>query len=280
MLSYEIMGLLALGVLWINTLLLAGAALTPLGELLGRLRRMRRDGLIDATVVAGAEGGVFARYEVEQTGHKAADDEDRPAIAFHDRAYRSFVFGGRVEVEGDELEVAVDDGEVWISATDKAEASACPGAEAFEAAYASARKAKGWRRLVQRDVAVGAPVLLHLRRDGQRLVAPEDGPAMVATFDPRPWCRAKAALVVGFQLLVIALASGITYLALYPPLFGTVSTIGGVAGLVYFITVQAVGVSLRETALLPPVAPLRGSWLRPEGASLTRAARRPVPNGT
>jgi hypothetical protein len=283
MLTYEIMGLLALGIIWVNTLLLAGAALTPLGDLLGRLRRWRNSGLMRATVVEGAEDGVFARYEVEQTGHKAADDDKRAAIAFHDRAYRSFVYGGRVEVEGEALEVSLPeagrDGEVWVSAAEKAQDAACPDADAFEVAYRSSRKAKGWRRTVRHDVTVGDEVFVHLRRDGDRLVAPEGGPVVCATFDPRPWCRAKAALVVGFQLLVLVLAGAITYLALYPPLFGTVSTIGGVAGLIYFVTIQPVGVSVRETTLAPPVAALRGSWLRPEDQTSPRAAR-PLPNGT
>lgn len=283
MLTYEIMGLLALGILWVNTLLLAGAAITPLRELLGNLRRWRRDGLITATVVEGAEDGVLARYEVEQTGHKAADDDDRAAIAFHDRAYRSLVFGGRVEVDGELLALEpTDDAEIWLTTTEKEQAAACPDAAAFDDAYPQARKAKGWRRRVTHDLRPGDAVLVHARRDGDRLLPPQDAPLLVATHDPRGWCRGKAAVVIGFQLLVLGLASGITYLALYPPLFGTVSTIGGVAGLLYFITIQAVGVTVRETTLAPPRAGLRGSWLRPEGARAEIATRggQALPNGT
>jgi len=268
MLSFEIMGLLALGILWVNTLLLAGAALSPLRELFGRLRRWRRDGLMQAIVVAGTEDGALARYEVEQTGHKAADDDDRPAILFHDRAYRSFVYGGRVTIDGDEIALEPsDDGEVWLTAAEKAEAGACPDAAAFDEAYPNARKAKGWHREVRRDLREGDAIYVHARRDNGRLVAPEGAPMMLATHDPRGWCRARAALVIGFQLMVLAMAGGITYLALYPPLFGTVSTIGGVVGLLYFITIQAVGVSVREMTLAPPKTALRGSWLRPEQVS-------------
>lgn len=283
MLTYEIMGLLALGILWVNTLLLAGAALTPLGELLGYLRRWRRDGLLRAEVLEGNDDGVLARYEVEQTGHKAADDEDRHAIAFHDRAYRSLVLGGRLDVDGEQLALEqTDDAEVWLTATEKKAAAGCPGASAFEDAYPQARKAKGWRRHVRHDLRTGDRVVVHACREGDRLVPPADGPLVIATHDPRGWCRAKVALVLGFQLMVLALASGITYLALYPPLFGTVSTIGGVAGLAYFLTIQAVGVALREATLAPPRAALRGSWLRPEGTHDELAARdgEPVPNGT
>ena len=75
---------------------------------------------------------------------------------------------------------------------------------------------------------------------------------------------------------MLCLAGGITYLALYPPLFGTVSTIGGVAGLVYFLTIQAVGVAVREITVAPPRAALRGCWLRPQEPSVGEA----VPNGT
>ena len=198
MLTYEIMGLLALGILWVNTLLLAGAAITPLRELLGNLRRWRRDGLLVGEVVRGAEDGVLARYEVEQTGHKAADDDDRAAIAFHDRSYRSLVLGGGVEVDGEQLEIEPAEGEVWLTAAEKNAAAACPDPGAFEEAYPQARKAKGWRRHVRHDIRRGDTVFLHAAREGDRLRPPEDAPLLVATHDPRGWCRSRAALVIGF----------------------------------------------------------------------------------
>ncbi|HZO12649.1 MAG TPA: hypothetical protein VFB62_05315, partial [Polyangiaceae bacterium] len=55
-----------------------------------------------------------------------------------------------------------------------------------------------------------------------------------------------------------------TYLALYPPIFGTVSIVGGALGLVFFLLVQPAGTAIRDAVRVPSVAQLRGSWVRPK----------------
>ena len=254
MLSHEVMGLLCLGILWVNTLLLAGAALSPARTIRARLRQLR-------TLRRGAAEGLLARHDVEQTGHRAADDDDQPAILFHDRGYRSELLGGAIALDdGGSLDLAAGTPcEVWTTAAERRRAAACPDLDAFDGAYREARKAKGHRRHVVSEIGAGDIVWLA----GDPASASPDAPLVLATHDPRPWCRGRLAVIVGFQLMVLAMASGITWLALRPPLFGTVSTVGAALGLVYFLLIQAVGVHLRGYARLPSQAPLRGSWKRP-----------------
>jgi hypothetical protein len=264
MLSYELMGVFALGVLWVNSLLIIGAALSSLRRLLRRLGAWRRDGLMAATVVSE---GVFARHEIEQTGHKAADDAGDIAIVFHDRNSNSSLLGGEIELDGERAVVEPgEDVEVWVTRDEQRAAAACPSAEAFAAAYKASRKARGHRRKVVTELGEGDAIRVHgVVRDG-RLVAPVGLPLVVASFDPRSWCRRRVALILAFQLTVLGLVSGITFLALYPPVFGTVSTLGGMLGLVYFLGIQPIGVAVRESTRLPPDAPLRGSWSDEHGA--------------
>src|SRR5262245_24231097 len=105
MLTREVMGLLCLAILWVNTLLVVLAAFGPLREHLAVLARIRRHGLRRGRVVRGCEDGVFARHTVAQVGRRASDDADRQAILFHDRDYQSRLFGGAVAIEGEELAV-------------------------------------------------------------------------------------------------------------------------------------------------------------------------------
>ncbi len=261
MLTFEIMGVLALAVLWVNTLLTVGAALTPLGELWARLRQpFRRGEILEAT-----DSEVLATHIVEQVGRRAADDQARQAILFHDRAYRSSVAGGTVALAGEHL--PIEPGvpvEVWVSSADKRALAESPAAD-FDEAYRASRKAKGYLREVTSSLRVGDPVW----------VAPPSATTpliLVAGFEPRAWLRARLALVLGFQLAMLALSAGVTFLCLYPPVFGTVSIVGAALGLVHFLLVlQPLGVEVRDAVLLPHLAPVRGTWVKPgsEGTGVT-----------
>ncbi len=60
--------------------------------------------------------------------------------------------------------------------------------------------------------------------------------------------RKPVAIAVAFTAgaVILGAATGITWLALTPPVFGPISTLGGAMGLAYFLLVQPAGVMLRR----------------------------------
>src|SRR5262245_57472118 len=96
------MGVLALGIVWVNTLLVVAAAWKELQALAARKRRFTPlrpgeagVGLIQGEIVAGPEpGSAFARHEVEQVGRQASGGG--PVILFADRGYKGTVLGGTI----------------------------------------------------------------------------------------------------------------------------------------------------------------------------------------
>src|SRR5581483_10350676 len=171
MLSREIMGALCLGVLWVTALLVAGAAWQDFRDLRAIVKRARK--MISGVV----KDGDFAEWSVEQTG-RATDDD---AIAFHDRAFHSEVFGGKIA----DTEIAANPkGEVWIDERAREEAASCGDVTTYDAAHALARKAKGFARTVRVRV-----------RAGERVWVLGDG-EIVSTFDPRAWASRKSLVVL------------------------------------------------------------------------------------
>lgn len=253
MLTHEIMGLLALGVLWVNTLLVVGAALGQMGSLLGHLKTLRT--LRRGVVHRGDADGVLARFEVEQTGHKAADDRDRQAILFHDRGCRSVVPGGAIEIDGETHALMDTEVDVWVEASALREAARCPDIAAFDAAFAKAKKAKGFRRTVVAALREGDEVWV---------AGTTSSPKLLASFDPRGLLRGKVLFLAAFCVAMTGLSAAATYLALWPPYFGTVSTVGGILGLVHFLVIlQPAGVAARDLAKVPAESQLGGSWTKP-----------------
>ncbi|MBS2020118.1 MAG: hypothetical protein JST00_45080 [Deltaproteobacteria bacterium] len=259
MLTRELMGLGALAVLWINTLLIAGAAWQQLSRLSAKKRELEAKGVVRGRVVKGAgEGGALATQSVEQTGHGNGESPDKKAILFHDRKHVSEVFGGVVEIEGKEIElpaVKAGDAEVWVPIEALQKAGAYPGDAAFDDVFVQAKRAKGYARTVTASVVVGDEVWV--TKDGR----------FVSTIDPKPLLGRYGLLafasIVGF---FVALAA-CTVLCLQTPHFGTVSIVGAVLGLAYFITVQPAGTMVRDAVRLPNVAWLRGDWIRKVSAS-------------
>lgn len=237
MLSREVMGALCLGVLWVTALLVAAAAWQDFRDLRAIVKRARK--MIDGLV----SGGDFAEWSVEQTG-RATDDD---AIAFHDRAFHSEVFGGKV---GDQEIAANKIGEVWIDEKAREEAAGCGDVTTYDAAHAIARKAKGFARTVRVRI-----------RAGQRVWVIGDG-EIVSTFDPRAWASRKSLLVLAFIPIELALCAAATRLALSLPRFGTMSIIGAVACIAFFLGVTPLAVALRESVRLPHEAFLRTVWSR------------------
>jgi hypothetical protein len=245
------MGAIALGVLWVNALLVAAAAVKQVGALLARRRGL--GDLVRGRVIAGdGPGGAFATHRVEQVGRAGVDAE---SILFHDRSAGGEIYGGALEVLGVERRVrAVEGAEVWLTREAIGRAGACPSRKDFDAAYATASKAKGFARTLDATIGAGAEVFFAER--------PEGGPALVAIEDPRPLLLRRAILGAAFIVAELAAAAACTVIALQPPVFGAVSTVGGALGLVFFLTVQPAGTAARDAMLVPSRVPARGRWRR------------------
>jgi hypothetical protein len=273
MLSREVMGLALLGVLWVTALLLAASAWQDVRDLLRRRRALRLlgpgesgEGMIEGEIAEGAgDGGAMAKLVVEQVGR--AQDEAARAIAFSDRSYVSSIAGGELAAEGRTLQVAALEGEgaeLWASDEERARAASCPDGAAFDRAWPDAKKARGHVRQVVLGAAKGDKVFVagRVEKDGDAWkIAPNAaGWLLVSKIDPRAFCAKHASRILLFVVAELAICGVITRVALWQPYFGTVSTIGAVLGLAFFLLATPVGVQLRTAARFPHRAVLRGRW--------------------
>lgn len=276
MLTREVMGVVALGVLWVNTLLIAAAAWKQLAALLARRARLRPlgagetgHGLVRGAVARGdGPDGTFAHHRVKQIGHSAATSPDRRAILFHDSAYDGAIHGGAVTVGGVEIPVApcAARAEVWLPPAVVARAAGSGSDAELDAAFDASKKAKGYARTVEASIARGDEVWIvgDVVDDAgaRRLVPSREHGLLVATFDPRALCAKKALLCAAALVGILGGAALVTFLALVPPAFGTTSIVGGVLGLAFFLLVQPAGTALRDAVRLPHLAFVRGEWVR------------------
>ncbi|AUX32265.1 MULTISPECIES: hypothetical protein [Sorangium] len=281
MLTRELMGALALAILWVNTLLIAAAALKQLAAVAATLRRLgarldrRGAAPIEARVLRGdGRGGALAGHRIEQVGRAGAAGSAREEIVFADSGRGGEIYGGAVVAGGREIAIApAVEGEVWVSRAEVRAASACPSEARFDEAYEHARRPRGFSRTVEARICAGAPVWLI--GDVERDVDGADRmrPALVSSVDPRAVCRRKVALLSLGVAGVLAGLVGCTALALSRPRFGPLSTAGGALCLAFFLLVQPLGTALRDAARLPSAAPARGRWVRRRaGAASPRVA--------
>ena len=275
MLSKELMGLLALAILWVNTLLIAAATgreIAALATWRRRLVKLTGDagvGLVRARVTAGlGPGGALAAQRVEQVGRAAmSDDGGRRVIHFADRSAAGEVFGGSATRDEGDVEITVDaaaSAEVWFSREALAARGACASDQDFDRAFVQAKKARGFARAVEAAARDEVFLFGHLRPRGQGLALgpAKPGGLLVATFDPRAWITRKLGLAALFLVADLAVAAGCTAWALWPPRFGLVSTLGGAACLGFFLIIQPAGTALRDAIRLPSRAEVRGRWVR------------------
>ncbi|MBN8611519.1 MAG: hypothetical protein J0L92_13080 [Deltaproteobacteria bacterium] len=256
MLSAELMGVFALGVLWVNTLLIAADAWKrhrELGGVAAGLRASRaRGALVRARIVRGAgPAGAFATSDVEQLG-RAMTTSGPQRILFTDRAMHPVLHGGSVVIDGREAAIEPDQSAlVWCG-----KLAPRGDREAFDAAWPSASTFRGHVTTLARRLAAGDDVWIErvTAGEGVRLVACED-PEAVVQRARRP-LRALVMMALGGATLV-------TVLALWPPVFGTISTLGGAAGLGFFLAIQPLGTRARDQALLPDRRRIGGLWQRP-----------------
>lgn len=260
-LSLEIMGFFALGVLWVNTLLIAADALkqhAELGRWRARIEAARAGGrLVRARITAGdGPDGAFATHTIDQVG-RAMTVSGPQRILFTDRAARGVLHGGRIELGGREVIVAAASAPlVWCLAE-----GARGDRAAFDEAWPRASTFKGFARFVERRVGKGEEVWLWLEESREpegsvraRLVSLED-PALVVAASRAPLRRLVLTALTGVVV--------VTTLALWPPVFGVVSTLGAAAGIGFFLTIQPLGVAAREKGALPDRRRVGGLWERP-----------------
>ena len=276
MLTREVMGSLALAILWVNALLVAAAAAKQIAALLARSAALA--GAVPGRVVKGdGPGGELAVHRIEQVGRAAAVAE---TILFHDRRTAGEVFGGVVALDGGGERVvpacAPGSAEVWLAPDEIERAAACPSAEEFDRACPCASKARGFDRTVSGTLGPGDRVFV------TQPVSTSGEGVLVASMDPRALLATKASIGAAFIASELLAAAGCTALALHPPLFGTVSTLGGASSLAFFMLVQPAGTAVRDAMLVPSRAPVRGRWVKPRSSCpvrpVTEAFARPREN--
>jgi hypothetical protein len=259
-LSREFMGMAALAILWLNTLLVVAATLRPLLASLGRARRFRRQGIIAKTV------DTIAEHRIEQVARRV-QAAGRQALLWHDRNYGSVVLSGEIERGDERFELVPCEGveaEVWVSPARIKANAACPSLQSFDDAYKQAKGAKGYRRILRTAVDAGQRVWVCGNIKDGKLYGSETAPLWVSTQCPLAWRRRHLLLWLLFSLITVAVASAISFLVLQPPWFGRLSTLGGALGLVYFLLVQPAGVAFRDATLPPNRAAVGGRWLAPK----------------
>lgn len=280
MLTREIMGALALAILWVNTLLIAAVALKQVNEQRRRARSLRPlapgeegHGLVAARIQEGdGPEGALARYELEQLGRAGVEDHGRRTIHFGDRSFSSAVLGGVIVADGARVRMKAGEGEVWPAREDVLAAAGCDDRARFDRAFDEARKARGHARTVRVDLRAGSSVWVagELRRAGDewQLASSDRVGLLVSAIDPRAALRKRAALALVFAIGEVAAAAGVTALVLVPPVFdGWPSKIGGLLGLAFFLAVQPLGNAVRDAVRAPGRLFVRGRWVEPAASA-------------
>lgn len=266
MLTREIMGYVALWVLWGNTLLVAIAAAKQAFALLARANRMRRDRVVGRVV-----GAPIAELAVDQVGRQGSGST--PSVLWHDKTYRGRILGGEIEIEGKGVAklAPADDAVIWIDPALMQEAARCPSAEAFGQMYEAARKVKG----AARSVVVPAPageivsVVGELRGEGDSLEIVTIGKPTLLAIDPLRFAGDKSRLVLAYFVPGVVLGAAVcTIIALHQPVFDSlVSKIGGLLSFIFFLLVLPAGTAVRDWMREPHERILRGKWTAPASSA-------------
>jgi len=245
---YPAMGVLALGVLWLNTLLIAAAALAQrraLGPLLRSLRDARRDGRLVRANVQKGEGpsGALLTRTIEQVG-RAVTTGSPDRILFTEASARHELHGG--ELGGG---VVIEPGEalaqVWLDGT----ATLRRALTDFDDAFRRASTTRGLPTSASSSVNMGDAIWF---QRGE----------ILASMDPVRTLRTKRMGLALFAIGAVVIGAALTVAILLPPIFGTVSTAGGAGALLFFLLVQPAGVKARDWARLPDEQPRSDVWQR------------------
>lgn len=265
-LTPEAMGIFALGVFWLNALLVTGAALADARKLAGRRARWRtldavREG--EGALLVEVTRGPLARLEVDQIGRTAPGDDG--SVHFADRARRGALLPATVVSGGQTIAVEEAPVELWIS-----HARLSSKEVDFARALESARKADGLARTLWAEIGTGERVWIAgrlIRRAGGFVLEASEGlPVVVSEVEPRRFIDRGLALTGAMIALWLVGGGALTALALVPPAFGTWSTVGGLGLFVFFLFgLLPSGVWLRERVTPPCRRPVRGRIVRPSG---------------
>jgi hypothetical protein len=267
MLSREWMGVVALCVLWGNTVLVALAALKNLQQ----LRKYLYGGRVLAVgaLTPGEHQGIFraelppgkAFHLVEQVGRVGAGAT--PSIVWHDRHAESRLLPCSARADGRAVELS-GAAAVWPRPGAVGAAATCSSPAEFEQALSAAKKPRGYDRPVEVSVSGEVWIAGRVRSDEGSIVV-TGGPLVVSEEDPRVIVGRKTAFVVGvFIPTIFALAAGCTWLATFPTAFDNwVSKLGGVLSLIFFLLVLPAGTRVRDFLLPPHRSFLRGAWAPP-----------------
>lgn len=271
MLSREIMGAVALAILWVNTGLVVVVALKQLRSVLalrGRLRAARSRGELVSGEVR-AQGAPFAIRRIHQTG-RAMTTRGPERILFTDGPQSFEILGGAVTTPNGEVLIPATQpvqSEVWPAPAREIEAMERDRESTFERAFNEASKFKGYGREVAIEVRAGDRVWVQGRRDEDRLTATDHEPLLVSMIDPIAWTGGRARLLVLFVLASLGGLALVTGVALWPPHFGLVSTLGGALCLAFFLAIQPLGTAVRDAVKTPARRMVGALWHRPtEGA--------------
>lgn len=250
MLRPEWMGLALLCLSWVTALLVALDALVDV-RALRRLLAGWKTTLLEGTVASPELGALAIEQRVKHL------DGATPRLGFFERGHGS-ALGGAVQLGGEPVTVtAAPDAEVWPAPGALEAAARCESPAAFDALAAQV-KGQGALRTVRVALRQGQPVWLAGTRDGSAFVA-----SLAAGFDPRAWVRSRLALNLGLVALDLAWCALGTGLALWPPVFGTVSVLGAMLLVGHFLGITPLAVAVREQSKTPAKAALLGEWVRP-----------------
>jgi hypothetical protein len=262
MLTREIMGYVALWVLWGNTLLVAIAAAKQAFALLARANQLRHHRVVGRVV-----GAPIAELAVDQIGRQGSGSS--PSVLWHDKAYRGRILGGEIEIEGKGIARVspASDAVVWVDPALMQAAARCPSAAAFGDMHEAARKVKGAARSVVVPVGAGeiVSVVGALRGEGDSLEIVTSGKPALLAIDPLRFAGDKSRLVLAYFVPGVVLGAAIcTIIALHQPVFDSlVSKIGGLLSFIFFLLVLPAGTAVRDWMREPHERILRGKWTAP-----------------
>lgn len=252
MLALPWMGLFALAAFWVNVLLIAMAAWKSAQALRLRALDFARPELLRVGKVEEGNGdaGVFARRTTEQIG-RALTIKGPQRILFVDSKDTHEVFGGSVRVNDTVQDITVKPDAVYWSAASRSVRVETD----FDAAWTDASTSRGVRSTCVDTLRPGDEVWLLLDASGSA--------SLVASMDPRAEI-ARGLRTLGLLVLLTVVGAGIvTALMLVPPVFGPISTFGGVLALAFFLAIQPIAVELQDRARLPNERLVGGLWTRP-----------------
>lgn len=290
----EIMGLLCLGIVWLNTALVCGQAHIEfwqrfrLRRQLSRAPQVGQVGLTSGVIRVDCDEDI-PRLELNQSARSRADGK----IYFHDREPKAVAKEFRLESErrdsapllvragGDVREPEGSVAErtwVWVSRRRVRASLGCSTTEEFDALAPATLAARGAARVLCFPLNPGTRVYVagQLSADGETLVPggfqnltmrdsdelAEQPLLLISEEDPRAVLKQQMSLIAAAVAGIGVVLIGLTALTLLPPVFGTTSKLGAFGLLLFLLLVQPLGVWLSEQVLPPHAYRYAGTWRR------------------